>query len=217
MRSIAACTTLCSGVSQGQAFHYLLQLSVKLWSYNAKILLCHISLLPVVECDPLNPSFCLKKHPIPLASVLSLWYMPRTLVLLHPCMILFFVLAPEVSYAVAVCNRFASLSDECATLMSCLILSQVFCKTHVSPSLATDHALVSYPRGSTIPVLPPYSSTPAIPYALILSMEGTPSSWDTDIFMPKDDSFQNPYNEMDEVDKEINIYILASYQLCLHI
>ena len=36
LRRIAARTTLRSGVSQGQAFHNLLQqLSVKLWSYNA--------------------------------------------------------------------------------------------------------------------------------------------------------------------------------------
>ena len=48
LRRIAARTTLRSGVSQGQAFHNLLQqLSVKLWSYNAKMLLDHISLLPV--------------------------------------------------------------------------------------------------------------------------------------------------------------------------
>ena len=57
LRRIAARTTLSSGVSQGQAFHNLLQqLSVKLWSYNAKRLLHHISLLPVTESDPLDQS-----------------------------------------------------------------------------------------------------------------------------------------------------------------
>ena len=55
LHRIAAHTTLCSGVSQGQAFHNLLQqLSVKLWSYNAKMLLRHISFLPVTESDPLQ-------------------------------------------------------------------------------------------------------------------------------------------------------------------
>ena len=48
LRHIAAHTTLRSGVSQGQAFHNLFQqLSVKLWSYNAKMLLRHISPLPI--------------------------------------------------------------------------------------------------------------------------------------------------------------------------
>ena len=52
LRRIAAHTTLHSGISQGQAFHNLLQqLSVKLWSYNAKMLLRHISLLPVTPLD----------------------------------------------------------------------------------------------------------------------------------------------------------------------
>ena len=53
---IAARTTLRSGVFQGQAFHNLQQLSVKLWSYNTKMLLRHISLLPVTESDPLDHS-----------------------------------------------------------------------------------------------------------------------------------------------------------------
>ena len=40
LRCIAAHTTLHSGVSRGQTFHNLLQqLSIKLWSYNAKMLL----------------------------------------------------------------------------------------------------------------------------------------------------------------------------------
>ena len=50
LHHIAACTILRSGVSQAQAFHNLLQqLSVKLWSYNAKILLCYIHLLSLEE------------------------------------------------------------------------------------------------------------------------------------------------------------------------
>ena len=53
--------TFRGGVSQGQAFHNLLQqLSVKLWSYNAKMLLRYISLLPVTEL--INPCFHLKTH-----------------------------------------------------------------------------------------------------------------------------------------------------------
>ena len=68
LRRITVRTTLCSDVSQAQAFHNLLQqLSVKLWSYNAKMLLRHISLLPVAELDSLDQS--LKRYPIPLASV----------------------------------------------------------------------------------------------------------------------------------------------------
>ena len=40
---IAACTTLHSGVSRGQAFKILLQqLSIKLWSCNAKMLLHYL-------------------------------------------------------------------------------------------------------------------------------------------------------------------------------
>ena len=40
------------------------------------------------------------------------------------------VMSPEVSIGVPVCNRFASLSDECATPV---ILSQVFWKTMYPP------------------------------------------------------------------------------------
>ena len=55
LHCIAARTTLRSGVSQGQAFHNLLQqFSVKLWSYNTKMLLLDISLLPVTESDSLD-------------------------------------------------------------------------------------------------------------------------------------------------------------------
>ena len=50
-------TTIYRGVSQGQAFYELLQqVSVKLWSYNAKMLLRYISLLPVTESDALDHS-----------------------------------------------------------------------------------------------------------------------------------------------------------------
>ena len=69
--SLLHCTTaratLRSSVSQGQTFHNLLQqLSVKLWLYNAKMLLHHISLLPVIESDPLDHS--LKSHLILMMS-----------------------------------------------------------------------------------------------------------------------------------------------------
>ena len=44
---IAAHTTFCGGISPTTAFHNLIQqLSIKLWSYNAKMILRHISLLP---------------------------------------------------------------------------------------------------------------------------------------------------------------------------
>ena len=57
LHHITACTTLRSGASQAQAFHNLpKQLSIKLWSYNVKILLCRISLFPVSEPDPLDQS-----------------------------------------------------------------------------------------------------------------------------------------------------------------
>ena len=39
-------------------------------------------------------------------------------------------------------------------------------------------------------------------------MENAPPSLGTDIFMPKDDSFQAPDNEMDKVDKEIEEILL---------
>ena len=52
LHCIAARTTLRSGVSQGQAL--LQQFSVKLWSYNTKMLLLDISLLPVTESDSLD-------------------------------------------------------------------------------------------------------------------------------------------------------------------
>ena len=58
LHRIAARTTLRSGVSCGQAFHNLVQqLSIKLWSYNAKMLLHFLSLLPVTEADPPSHSF----------------------------------------------------------------------------------------------------------------------------------------------------------------
>ena len=44
---IAPRTTFCSGISPTIAFHNLIQqLSIKLWSYNAKMILRHIPLLP---------------------------------------------------------------------------------------------------------------------------------------------------------------------------
>ena len=66
-------TTLCSRVCHGQAFQDLLhQLSVKLWSYNAKMLLHFLSLLPVVEADPLShspsTSFCREKSDAPFVT-----------------------------------------------------------------------------------------------------------------------------------------------------
>ena len=128
LRRIAARTTLRSGVSQGQAFHNLLQqLSVKLWSYNAKMLLRHISLLPVTESDSLDQSlFSLESSSLcndvnfngipcgavggggsPVYSQVS--ESSSSLNISHS------IVPPEVSLGVPVRNRFASLSDECAT------------------------------------------------------------------------------------------------------
>ena len=127
LRRIAARTTLRSGVSQGQAFHNLLQqLSVKLWSYNAKMLLRHISLLPVTESDPLDHSlFSIENSShsndvnfngilcgavgvgSPVYSQVSESF--SSLNMSHS------IVSPEVSLGVPVHNRFASLSDECAT------------------------------------------------------------------------------------------------------
>ena len=73
---------------------------------------------------------------------------------------------------------------------------------NVSSGLTTVHALVPYPRNSTTPVLPPYFSTPAIPFAPTLSKKDPPS-WDTDIFMPKNESSRAPDNEIDDAEKEI--------------
>ena len=124
---IAARTTLRSGVSQGQAFHNLLQqLSVKLWSYNAKMLLHHISLLPVTESDPLDQSsFSLENsshsndvnfNGIPCGTVgvgspvySQVSESSSSLNMSHS------IVSPEVSLGVPVRNRFASLSDECAS------------------------------------------------------------------------------------------------------
>ena len=127
LRRIAARTTLRSGVSQGQAFHNLLQqLSVKLWSYNAKMLLRHISLLPVTESDLLDHSlFSIENSShsngvnfngipcgavgfgSPVYSQVSESF--SSLNMSHS------IVSPEVSLGVPVHNRFASLSDECAT------------------------------------------------------------------------------------------------------
>ena len=127
LRRIAARTTLHSGVSQGQAFHNLLQqLSVKLWSYNAKMLLRHISLLPVTESDPLDQSlFSLEDsshcndvnfNGIPCGAVAGrspvysqVSESSSSLNMSHS------IVSPEVYLGVPVRNRFASLSDECAT------------------------------------------------------------------------------------------------------
>ena len=125
LRRIAARTTLRSGVSQGQAFHNLLQqLSVKLWSYNAKMLLRHISLLPVTESDSLDQSlFSLESSShcndvgIPCGAVggggspvySQVSESSSSLNISHS------IVPPEVSLGVPVSNRFASLSDECAT------------------------------------------------------------------------------------------------------
>ena len=127
LRRIAARTTLCSGVSQGEAFHNLLQqLSVKLWSYNVKMLLRHISLLPVTESDSLDQSlFSLENSshsndvnfsgtPCGAVGVGSPVYSQvsessSSLNMSHS------IVSPEVSLGVPVRNRFASLSDECAT------------------------------------------------------------------------------------------------------
>ena len=124
LRRIAARITLCSGTSQGQAFHNLLQqLSVKLWSYNAKMLLRHISLLPVTESDPLDQSlFSLENSshsndvnlngvPCGAVGVGSPVYSQvsessSSLNMSHS------IVSPEVSLGVPVRNRFASL---CAT------------------------------------------------------------------------------------------------------
>ena len=124
---ITAHTTLRSGVSQGQAFHNLLQqLSVKLWSYNAKMWLCHISLLPVTESDPLDQSlFSLENsshfndvnfNGIPCGAVgvgspvcSQVSESSSSLNMSHS------IVSHEVSLGIPVRNRFASLSDECVT------------------------------------------------------------------------------------------------------
>ena len=127
LRRIAAHTTLRSGVSQGQAFHNLLQkLSVKLWSYNTKMLLHHISLLPVTESDPLDHSlftlensshsndFDFNRIPCCAESVRSLVnsQLSGSFSSLHMS---YSIVSPEVSFGVPVCNSFASLFDECDT------------------------------------------------------------------------------------------------------
>ena len=145
---IAARTTLRSGVSQGQAFHNLLQqLSVKLWSYNAKMLLCHISLLPVTESDPLDHSlFSIENSshsndvnfngiPCGAVGVGSPVYSQvsesfSSLNMSHS------IVSPEVSLGVPVHNRFASLSDECAT-------------TDVLPDSSNEESLKQRSRGGS--------------------------------------------------------------------
>ena len=133
LRRIAARTTLRSGVSQGQAFHNLLQqLSVKLWSYNAKMLLRHISLLPVTESDSLDQSlFSLESsshcndvnfNGIPCGAVGSggspvysqVSESSSSLNISHS------IVPPEVSLGVPVRNRFALMNVP--PPMSCLFL-----------------------------------------------------------------------------------------------
>ena len=127
LRRIAARTTLRSGFSQGQAFHNLLQqFLIKLWSYNAKMLLHHISLLADTESDPLNHSlFTLENSsisndgncngiPCCAKSVGSLVNSRVSGSFSSLCMS-HSIVSPEVSFGVPVCNSFASLSDKCAT------------------------------------------------------------------------------------------------------
>ena len=76
----------------------------------------HISLLPVVESDPLDHSFFSleKSSKFPYININSI-----------PCYVVSVgspvdsqvscSVSPEVSLGVPLCNRFASLCDECAT------------------------------------------------------------------------------------------------------
>lgn len=57
LHHIATCAIFHSRVSCGQAFLSLSQrLSIKLWSYNSKMLLLYLSLLPVIKDAMLNYS-----------------------------------------------------------------------------------------------------------------------------------------------------------------
>ena len=148
---------------------------------------CHISLLPVVESDALNHSFFSleKSSKFPYININSIPCCAVSVGSPVDSQVSCSVLSPEVSLGVPLCNRFASLCDECATTAALSDSHAVkYMEDNVSSGLTTVHALAPYPRSSTTPVLPPYFSTPAIPFAPTLSKKDPPS-WDTDTFMPR--------------------------------
>ena len=101
------------------------------------------------------------------------------------------VFPPEVSIGVPVYS-FASLS-----LMDMLSPQSSILKDNMSPGTTTVHAPVLYPRSSITPVLHSDILTPAILYAPTPSLED-PASWDTDIFVRKDESSYAPDKELDK-------------------
>ena len=72
-------------------------------------------------------------------------------------------MAPEMFIGVPACNRFASLSEECATPAILSDSQSSITENRASPGLITVHALVPYPRNRTTPAFHSDFSTIGIP------------------------------------------------------